>query len=223
MLKLTAALLATIIIAAGNLHAQTTPEQENTAAEKLPQKTNARPENEREKERFETADVKTMAAQCVKFDTEKGIFLIEFFPESAPETVRNFLNLVSLTAFDATTFSRIVPGFIIQGGSIATRETKTNELVLRARRKIPDEPNLIKHERGIVSMARGDEPNSASSNFFILLSEASHLDGKFAAFGRVYSGMDVVEEINTMPSKDEKPEDPVRIKAAELVPCQAKS
>ncbi|NJM52919.1 MAG: peptidylprolyl isomerase [Blastocatellia bacterium] len=86
-----------------------------------------------------------------------------------------------------------------------------------------DEPSLIKHERGIVSMARGDEPNSASTHFFILVGEAKHLDGKFAAFGRVTKGMDVVDAINKMPVVEQKPEKPVRLLKATIVACPVKT
>ena len=87
--------------------------------------------------------------------------------EMAPEAVRNFLNLTSLKAFDSTTFSRVVPGFVIQGGNLSTRENLTQELYRRAQRTVPDEPSIIKHVRGIVSLARPDEANSSSSHFFI--------------------------------------------------------
>jgi peptidyl-prolyl cis-trans isomerase B (cyclophilin B) len=187
--------------------------------EKVVKKANTRPEDKLPKEKFDDATVAEMALQCVQLRTEKGDILIEFFPESAPETVRNFLNLTALGAFDTTTFNRVVPDFIIQGGSMSSRETRVYELDVRARRKIPDEPSLIKHERGIVSMARGEEPNTASSNFFILVGTAGHLDGKFAAFGRVLSGMEVVEAINKMPVENEKPESPVRISRAIILPC----
>jgi cyclophilin family peptidyl-prolyl cis-trans isomerase len=91
----------------------------------------------------------------------------------------------------------------------------------RGQRTIPDEPNKILHERGIVSMARADEPNSATTNFFILLSSAPYLDGKFAAFGRVTKGIEVVETINKMPVAEEKPDKPVRIKRATASACRS--
>ncbi len=194
---------------------QTTPQTE----EKSVKKANTRPEKSEPKEKFDDADVKTMASQCVRLETEQGNIELEMFPESAPETVRNFLNLTALGAFDTTAFSRIVPGFIVQGGNIATRETSTNELTRRAYRIIPDEPNQIKHERGIVSMARGDEPNTASSNFFILVGSGSHLDGTFAAFGRVTSGMEIIDAINKMSVDGDKPEKPVKLNKAIVFPC----
>jgi peptidyl-prolyl cis-trans isomerase B (cyclophilin B) len=171
-------------------------------------------------EPFEKADVATMASKCVTLDTEVGVIAIELYPESAPESVRNFLNVTALGMFDTTTFSRVVPGFVIQGGNIWTREGPvTIAIGARAKRTIPDEPNKILHERGVVSMARSDEPNTATTNFFILMDAAPSLDGKFAAFGRVTKGMDVVDAINKAPVTDEKPQKPVRVKKATVTPC----
>jgi len=186
-------------------------------------KSNQRPAepNKSASEPFEKATVETMAAKCVEFDTDAGVIRLEMFPESAPETVRNFLNLAQTGAFDKTTFSRVVPGFIVQGGNLGTREKLTPELSARANRPVPDEPNQIKHDRGIVSMARSDTPNSATTSFFIIVGAASHLDGTFAAFGRVISGMEVVDAINKMPVEAEKPTKPVRIKRATIAACPA--
>ena len=138
---------------------------QNNASE--PKKINARPTPTPlvSAEQFDKADVKTMAAQCVRFDTEAGLIEAEMFPESAPETVRNFLNLTAIGAFDTTTFSRVVPGFVIQGGNLWSGEKMTAALGKRARRTIPDEPNKILHQRGILSMARSDQPNSATTTF----------------------------------------------------------
>jgi peptidyl-prolyl cis-trans isomerase B (cyclophilin B) len=196
------------------------------AAQVEPKKANARPEGSPTvaAEPFDKADVKTMAGQCVKLDTEVGVIEMEMFPEQAPESVRNFLNLVATGVLDTTAFSRVVPGFVIQGGDLYTREGKmTAALGQRARKTIPDEPNKIVHERGIVSMARPDEPNQATTNFFILLSTASYLDGKFAAFGRVTKGMEVVDAINKASVTNEKPDRPVRIKKAVAEACAASS
>src|SRR5687767_6951373 len=164
-------------------------------------------------EPFEKADAKTMAAQCVSLDTEAGVIEMEMFPEHAPESVRNFLNLAATGLFDTTSFDRVVPNFVIQGGNIWSREDKKVTRVVgdRARRTIPDEPNKVLHERGIVSMARGDEPNTATTNFFILVAAATYLDNKFAAFGRVTKGMEVVDAINRAAVTEEKPEKPVKI------------
>lgn len=186
-------------------------------------KANARPTPvaDAKPEPFDKADIKTMAAQCVTLDTESGVIELEMYPEHAPESVRNFLNLVATGLFDTTSFDRVVPNFVIQGGSIWSREDKkvTRDMGTRARRTVPDEPNKILHERGVLSMARTDEPNTATTNFFILVNTASYLDGKFAAFGRVTKGMEVVDAINKAPVIEEKPEKPVRIKKATINPC----
>ena len=189
-----------------------------------PAKANARPLTPAAKaEPFDKADVKTMASQCISFDTEAGLIEMEVYPEQATETVRNFLNLVSTGMFDTTTFSRVVPNFVIQGGDIWTREggKVSGPMGARARRTIPDEPNKILHERGVVSMARGDEANTASTHFFILVIPSPPLDGKFAAFGRVTKGMEVVDAINKASVLFEKPEKPVRIRKASTAPCIA--
>ncbi|MBK9214571.1 MAG: peptidylprolyl isomerase [Chloracidobacterium sp.] len=175
-------------------------------------------------EPYDRADVRSMAGKCVTFDTESGMIEIELYPEHALESVRNFLNLTALGLFDTTTFSRVVPGFVIQGGNVWTRAgAVTHTVGMRARRTVPDEPNRILHERGVVSMARGDEANTATTNFFILVDKASYLDGKFAAFGRVIKGMDIVDTINKAPVTGEKPDKPVRILKATVAECSTKA
>lgn len=214
-------LIAFCLVAfAGAIFAQT----ETPTPTPLPtKKANQRPVAAAPSEPYEKATVEMMKTKCVTLETESGIIDLEMYPESAPETVRNFLNLTALGAFDTTTFSRVVPGFVVQGGNLSTRETKSAELSERARRTILDEPNLIRHERGILSMARSDQPNSASSHFFILVSEAPTLDGKFAAFGRVTRGMEVVDAINKMDVDGDKPVKPVRLKRAVVKPCPAQT
>lgn len=197
---------------------QTLPQPTATPVE--PAKTNTRPATPTAAEPFDKADVKTMAAKCVKFETEAGVIEAEMYPESAPETVRNFLNMVAIGFLDTTTFGRVVPGFVIQGGNAWTRiGGVSRELGARARRTIPDEPNKILHERGVLSMARADEPNTTTTNFFILVGTGAHLDGKFAAFGRVTKGIEVADAINKAPVTEEKPEKPVRISKASIQPC----
>ena len=160
-----------------------------------------------------------MASECVRLETEAGVIEIEMLAEAAPNTVRNFLNLAATGAFDTTTFHRIVKDFVVQGGNLATRRTMTPALAQRARRTVPDEPNYVKHVRGIVSMARSDQPNSATTNFFILVGDAPHLDNKFAAFGRVRRGLEVADEINRAPAEGEKPAKPVQLIRATAAPC----
>jgi peptidyl-prolyl cis-trans isomerase B (cyclophilin B) len=168
---------------------------------------------------FDGASVEKMAQQCVTLQTEAGNIVIEMLPESAPENVRNFLNLAATGALDTTTFSRIVKDFVIQGGNLSTSDKWGIELAKRMTHKLLDEPSLVKHVRGIVSMARPDEPNSATTNFFILVGNGSNLDGKFSAFGRVTSGLEVADVINHAPSEGEKPSKPVHITRTIVAPC----
>jgi len=193
------------------------------AQQPSPPKVNSRPTPTpvTKAEPFDKADVKTMAANCVVLDTEAGVIELELYPEHAPESVRSFLNLTATGLFDGTSFNRVVPGFVVQGGNMWSREggKVSRAIGERGRRTLPDEPNKILHERGVVSMARPDEPNQATTDFFILVKEAPYLDGKFAAFGRVTKGMDIVDAINKAPVTDEKPDKPVRLRKATVTPC----
>ena len=169
---------------------------------------------------FDGAPIEKMAGQCVTLETELGPIEIAIMPENAPEAARNFLNLSATGALDTTTFSRVVKGFVIQGGNLQTSEKWSADLARRMSHRLPDEPGLVKHVRGIVSMARTDEPNSATTHFFILVGPGQHLDSKFAAFGTVTKGMEVVDAINQAPAENEKPEKPVKIKRVIVTPCK---
>ena len=171
-------------------------------------------------EPFAGASVGKMAASCVSLETELGVIEIEMIPEVAPESVRSFLNLVATGALDTTTFSRTVKDFVIQGGNLSTSEKWGYDLARRMSRKLPDEPGLIRHVRGIVSMARPEQANSATTHFFILVGDGHHLDGKFAAFGRVTKGIEVADAINKAPAEGEKPNKPVRINRGIVAPCK---
>ena len=184
-------------------------------------KANARPvEAPAAAEPFDGATVEKMAASCVSLETELGVIDIELIPEVAPESVRGFLNLAATGALDTTTFSRTVKDFVIQGGNLTTSERWGADLARRMSRKLPDEPGLVRHVRGIVSMARTDEPNSATTHFFILVGDGPHLDAKFSAFGRVTKGIEVADAINKAPADGEKPDKPVRINRAVVTPCK---
>ena len=187
-----------------------------------PKKANARAATEAPQtvEPFDGASLEKLAGQCVTLETELGAIEIAMMPENAPESVRNFLNLSATGAFDTTTFSRVVKGFVIQGGNLQTSEKWSAELAKRMARRVPDEPGLVKHVRGIASMARTEEPNSATTHFFILVGPGPHLDSKFAAFGTVTKGMEVADAINQAPVEGEKPEKPVKINRASVAPCK---
>lgn len=203
------------------LVATSTMAQSNAPIES-PKKANARAATEAPQaaEPFDGASLEKLAGQCVTLETELGAIEIAMMPENAPESVRNFLNLSATGAFDTTTFSRVVKGFVIQGGNLQTSEKWSAELAKRMARRVPDEPGLVKHVRGIVSMARTEEPNSATTHFFILVGPGPHLDSKFSAFGTVTKGMEVADAINQAPVEGEKPEKPVKINRASVAPCK---
>jgi peptidyl-prolyl cis-trans isomerase B (cyclophilin B) len=169
---------------------------------------------------FDAASVEKMSGQCVTLETEQGAIVIEMLPAKAAETARSFLNLAATGALDTTTFSRVVKDSVIQGGNLQTSEKWGTQLAERMSRHLPDEPSDVRHVRGIVSMARSDEPKSATTHFFILVGDGPHLDGKFSAFGRVAKGIEVADAINRASLEGEKPVVPVRIKHATVAQCE---
>lgn len=142
-----------------------------------------------------------------------GVIVIELDPEAAPVTVANYLKLVDEGFYDGLTFHRIIPGFMIQGGCPLGTGTGGSDEKIKGEFAINGWENPISHERGVISMARSGDPNSASSQFFITNADAVFLDGEYAAFGVVTSGMDVVDEISAVPTDaNDKPDTPVVIK-----------
>src|SRR5215213_6111060 len=140
---------------------------------------------------FDGATVEKMAGQCVTLETELGAIEIAIIPENAPEAARNFLNLSATGVFDTTTFSRVVKGFVIQGGNLQTSEKWSEALAKRMSHKLPDEPGLVKHVRGIVSMARTDEPKSAAAHVCVLLGPGPDRDSEVGACGTGGKAMEV--------------------------------
>jgi peptidyl-prolyl cis-trans isomerase B (cyclophilin B) len=219
MVRVVAVAVCLAVFASMAMAQETKPAQPNSI--QPPKKINARPSDSQAPapEPFDNASVEKMAAQCVRLETEAGVIELEMLAEAAPETVRNFLNLAAIGAFETTTFSRIVKDFVVQGGNLSTGQKWGLELAKRAARKIPDEPSYVKHVRGVVSMARPDEPNSATTHFFILVGEAAQLDGKFSAFARVTRGMEVVDAMNKAEAEGEKPARPVHITRVSVEQC----
>ena len=156
----------------------------------------------------------------VIFEMENGGKIeIELYPEFAPKTVKNFEDLGKSGFYDGLTFHRIIKGFMIQGGDPLGNGMGGAENHIFGEFKINGfAANTLKHTRGVISMARAYDPNSASSQFFIMHADAPHLDGSYAAFGKVVSGMDVVDEIASIPTDySDRPKIAVRIKKALLV------
>lgn len=119
----------------------------------------------------------------------------ELYPEVAPETVGNFINLVRKNFFDGLIFHRVIKGFMIQGGGYDENGNHKEAASIKGEFTRNGFTNNLKHTRGVLSMARTSFPNSASSQFFIMHEDAPHLDGQYAAFGKITEGIDVVDKI----------------------------
>ncbi len=125
-----------------------------------------------------------------------GVIKAELYPEKAPNTVNNFISLVRHGFYDGLTFHRVIEGFMIQGGDPAGNGTGGPGYTIKGEFRMNGfVRNDLKHSRGVLSMARSMMPDSAGSQFFIMHENASHLDGQYAAFGKVVEGMDVVDSI----------------------------
>jgi peptidyl-prolyl cis-trans isomerase B (cyclophilin B) len=132
-------------------------------------------------------------SRIVRIEMENGgVIRAELYPDIAPNTVKNFVELVESGFYDGTEFHRIIPKFMIQGGAGVNGKNAASiagEFTENGFR------NDLAHDRGVLSMARTNDPDSASSQFFIMVEKAAHLDGKYAAFGKVIEGMEAADEI----------------------------
>ena len=145
-----------------------------------------------------------MANPVVTFEMENGdIMKAELYPEVAPNTVNNFVSLVKKGFYDGVIFHRVISGFMIQGGDPEGTGRGGSDETIKGEFSENGVKNDISHERGVISMARSSDPDSASSQFFIVQSDSTYLDGQYAAFGHVTEGMDIVDQI----CKDAKPTD----------------
>jgi len=158
--------------------------------------------------------------------TDLGEIQIKFFYDKAPKHVENFVDLSASGFYDGTFFHRVIPGFMIQGGDPNTKspESPTNQYGTggNGNNRLKAEFNDTPHKRGIVSMARSADPNSASSQFFIVVKDSGFLDNQYTAFGEVISGMEVADKIATAPrGANDRPNQPIHIK--KVVLSQAKS
>lgn len=133
-------------------------------------------------------------------ETKYGNMEIKFFPDVAPKHVENFINLAKSGFYDGTIFHRVIPGFMIQGGDPNTKgPDKMTYGMGGPGHRVKAEFNNISHKRGIVSMARSQDPDSAGSQFFIVLKDSDFLDRQYTVFGEVVKGMDVVDKIVNLP------------------------
>jgi len=145
------------------------------------------------------------------------VIKIELDEKAAPITTQNFIELVNNHFYDGLIFHRIIKGFMIQGGCPLGNGTGGSGKTIKGEFLTNGFNNQLKHTRGTISMARASNPDSASSQFFIMHQDATHLDGNYAAFGHVVEGMDVIDEIASVKTDDrDKPLDPIIMKKVYL-------
>ncbi len=144
-----------------------------------------------------------------------GEIELELYPDTAPETVKNFVSLAENSFYNGLTFHRIIKGFMIQGGDPLGNGMGGSGTNIKGEFELNGFHNPLKHTRGVISMARSREPNSASSQFFIMHEDAPHLDGQYAAFGKITENVDKAIEISRV-NRDmynDKPKKPQTIKS----------
>ena len=156
-----------------------------------------------------------MANPIVTITMENGdVMKAELYPETAPNTVNNFISLVRKGFYDGLGFHRIISGFMIQGGDPAGNGTGGPGYSIRGEFSGHGFRNDLSHEPGVLSMARASDPDSAGSQFFIMHKSADYLDGQYAAFGKIIEGMDIVNKIAEVPTDwSDRPTEPQVIKS----------
>jgi len=176
----------------------------------------------------ETANKETNAMtdtepKVAELHTSAGEIDIRFFPDVAPNHVKNFLTLAEQGFYNGTKFHRVIPGFMIQGGDPNTIKGDPYTWGTGGSpNRLKSEFNSISHKRGIVSMARSQDPNSASSQFFIVVSDSPFLDNQYTVFGQVLKGMDVADKIvNGKRDRNDRPDQPVSIDSITVRPATA--
>lgn len=178
---------------------------------------NNAPDNNMTENETDKGEDNTMQNPIVTIEMENGkLIKAELFPEKAPNTVNNFVSLVKSGFYDGLIFHRVISGFMIQGGDPAGVGTGGPGYHIKGEFALNGfKQNDIKHERGVLSMARAMAPDSAGSQFFIMHQNSSHLDGQYAAFGKVTEGIEVVDEIASVKTDwNDKPKTPQTMKRA---------
>lgn len=151
-------------------------------------------------------------------ETSLGNITLEFFPDLAPNHVRNFLRLANAGFYDGTAIHRVVPDFVIQGGLLSTRQPSLPEFRIRDLvQKLKAEFNETPHVRSILSMARYDDPDSAETSFFICVGNASSLDRLYTVFGRVVEGMEVLDKCQKLELDGESPKERIELKKVTII------
>ncbi len=148
-----------------------------------------------------------MKNPVVTIETNQGVIKVELYPDIAPNTVNNFVSLVSKKFYDGTIFHRVIPGFMIQGGDPEGTGMGGPGYGIKGEFSANGFENNLKHTTGVISMARAQQMDSAGSQFFIMVADAAYLDGQYAAFGKVIEGQEVAEAIVNAPrGRDDRPD-----------------
>ena len=169
---------------------------------------------------FSKQEIERMKQTTAVLQTKFGEITLKFFPEVAPKHVNSFIELANSGFYDGTTFHRVVPGFVIQGGDPNSKsEDRSKHGTGGPGYNLEAEFSNLPHKRGTLSMARAAHPDSAGSQFFICVADAAFLDGQYTVFGEVTEGMDVVDEIVAQPrdSRD-NPNERVEMKVKIVAP-----
>ena len=167
-------------------------------------------------EPFSTETAADLGAYRAVIETSMGNITLEFLPDKAPGHVRNFLRLAQAGVYNGMAFHRVAKGFVIQTGYLPSRSEPLSEVQQRYIRNLKPEFNDTPHVKGTVSMARGDDPASADTSFFIVLGPSPVLDGKYTAFARVVDGQSVIEAIEQVPVNGEAPQARVDVKTVRV-------
>ena len=167
-------------------------------------------------EPFVTETPPELGAYRAVLDTTAGAIAIEFFVDQAPDTVRQFMRLAAAGVYNGTAFHRVVPGFVIQTGALASRSAPLSDKQQKLVRNLPPEFNATRHVKGIVSMARGDAPDSAQTSFFICTGTSTALDGQYTVFGHVVDGMSAVDAIESAPRDGEAPKTRIELRTVRI-------
>ena len=164
--------------------------------------------------KFTPEEIKKMSETSAVIETKLGNIELRFFPDVAPNHVKNFIDLAKKGFYDGTTFHRVIPGFMIQGGDPNTKDPDRSKHGYGGPGyTVKAEFNKNLHKRGTLSMARSQDPDSAGSQFFICVADAPSLNGKYSVFGEVVSGMDVADKIVSQPrDRRDNPNDRIEMK-----------
>lgn len=166
---------------------------------------------------FSTETTEALAAYGVVIETDFGPITVELYPDRAPNHVRNFLRLAAAGVYDGISFHRVVLGFVIQTGYMPSRRDPLTERQQRLVQTLEPEFNGTRHVRGTLSMARGEDPASASTSFFICTDVATELDDQYTAFGGVVDGLDVVSLIESVETGGERPINRVEVTTVRII------